>query len=496
MYTTCLTIFVSFSSELNLVYKKGVILAGYLSAYSCYPIVSSFVSLFPFFMAGNHLTAQNVFTTLALLGTLQKPVTILFSYELRALFLAATTLERAESFLVDDDSNELFSSKKEEDPSHLKLHSGSFQSNSTSGAKLENESSELQFHSVEPSSLKDHSCNQSKPFLCLNNVQFRPWDDSDNLNLCIPNSQFIGITGPVGCGKSSLFHTILGEIPSAFGQIAHHGRIAYVCQTPWVFSGTVRENIIFGKEFNHDDFQRAIEVCSLKEDLISLPCGDLTYVGEHGVTLSGGQRARVNLARAVYFDADIYLLDDPLSAVDVKVSNEIFQKCICGTLSDRIRLLISHQPCFLRKTDPVLFMDKEGKLTKGSYKQLCALGTFSEISTLTSIEKGEEEKNFPSTQSSYRQSVTDTVNNSSGLEIEDEDRLTGSVSYPTYWRYLSSGMSKLFMVIMGALVIWPEGKKNKNNKVTIISETQTDRQVLSIWLTLSLPRCNQYVNSL
>ena len=407
-------------------------------------------------MAGNHLTAQNVFTTLALLGTLQKPVTVIFSYALRALFQAATTLERAESFLLDDGFKELFSSTKEEDLSHLKLHSRSFQSNITSGTKLENES-KLQFHSVEPSSLTDHSCNQSKPFLCLNNVQFHPWDDSDNLNLCIPNSQFIGITGPVGCGKTSLFHTVLGEIPSAFGQIARRGRIAYVCQTPWVFSGTVRENIIFGKEFNHDDFQRAIEVSSLKEDLISFPCADLTYVGERGVTLSGGQRARVNLARAVYSDADIYLLDDPLSAVDVKVSNEIFQRCICGTLSDRIRLLITHQPCFLRKTDLVLFMDKEGKLNKGSYKELCELGTFSEISTLTCFEKGREEKNFPSTQASYRQCVPDT-NNSSGLEIEDEDRLTGSVSYLTYWRYLTCGISKLFMIIMGSLVILPEGK--------------------------------------
>ena len=316
-----------FRSELKLVYKKGLILAGYASAYSCYPIVSTVVSLFPFIMAGNLLTPQNVFTTLALLGTLQKQVTIKFPYELRALFQAITTLERIQMFLLEDNTDENSSLTGANDSIRSKLQSGNPNSYDV---RLRNEvqSDKRQFP------LTNHVCNQGGPFICINSVRFRPGDDTGVLNCCISNSRLIGITGPVGCGKSSLFHSIIGEIPSDLGQIAHQGRIAYVSQTPWLFSGTIRENILFGKEYISKAFQKAIEVCSMKEDLASLPRGDLTHIGERGVSLSGGQRARVNLARAVYSDADIYLLDDPLSSVDVKVSNETFEKCIDEALSD------------------------------------------------------------------------------------------------------------------------------------------------------------------
>ena len=447
-----IVVYFCFRSELNLIYKKGVILAGYTSAYSCYPIVSSFVSLFPFLMDGNHLTPQNVFTTLALLGVLQKPVTILFAYELRALFQATTTLERTESFVLENNSDETSSFSEANISLHSKFHSANINPNDYN-VKLGNP---LQCHR-EKSPLANHVCNQGKPFLCLRNVQFRPCDNFGDLNLCISNSRLIGITGPVGCGKTSLFHTIIGEIPSAFGQITHQGRIAYVCQTPWVFSGTVRENILFGKEYKYEAFQRVLDVCSLKEDLASLPSGDMTHVGERGVSLSGGQRARVKLARAVYSDADIYLLDDPLSAVDVKVSNELFERCISGALSDRIRIFVTHQPHCLQKTDLILLMNKDGTLYQGTFTELCESVQFSEIPSLTSSNKVHKES-FASLLAKYEKECVPDTRSSSGLEIEDEERLTGSVSYLTYWKYLTYGVSKLFMVFLGILFLLPEGK--------------------------------------
>ncbi|PFX31266.1 Multidrug resistance-associated protein 4 [Stylophora pistillata] len=435
--------------ELNIVYKKGVILAGYLSAYSCYPIVSSFVSFSPFLMAENHLTAQNVFTTLALLGALQKPVTVLFSYEFRALFQAFKTLERVESFLLDDDCDEALSSTQKRSPFQSKDYSGSFDASHTSKTQM----NEYLFSAVEPTFLTNHVCDKGKPFLCLNAVKLRPWDYSFNLSVCISGCQLIGITGPVACGKLILFDFILGVTPS--GQITRQGKFAYVCQTPWVFSGTIRENIIFGKEFNHDNFEKAVDACSLKEDLKSLACGDLTYIGERGVSLSGGQRARLNLARAVYSDADIYLLDGPLSSVDVRVSNEIFQRCICGALSDRIRLMITHEAHSLAKTDLVLLMDKESKLTKATYKELCELEEFSEISATASSFDKANEGGLSCNLMPYGATISKN-DDSSCFEIEEEDRLTGSVSYLTYWRYLAYGMSKFFIIIWGALVVLPE----------------------------------------
>ena len=403
-------------------------------------------------MTGNHLTPQNVFTTLAILGVLQKPVTILFAYELRALFQSTTTLKRIESFLLEDGSDELRSFAEPNDSLHSKLHYSNIQPNSYNVDELCNQ---WQCHAKQPP-LTNHFCYQGKPFLCLKNVQFRPYDESGSLNLCISNSRLIGVTGPVGCGKTSLLHTIISKIPSASGQIARQGRIAYVCQTPWVFSGTVRENILFGKEYNKKAFQRVIDVCSLKEDLESLRSGDMTHVGERGVSLSGGQRARVNLARAVYSDADIFLLDDPLSAVDVKVSNELFDRCISGALSSRIRLFVTHKPYCLQKTDLILLIGKDGTVSQGTFLELCGGQQLSEISSLISSEK-EDNVRFPNILPAHEDaSVTD--HKSLGLEIEDEDRLTGSVSYLTYWKYLTNGFSKLFMVLMGILILLPEGR--------------------------------------
>ena len=420
-------------------------MAGYASACSCYPIVSTVVSLFPFIMAGNLLTPQNVFTTLALLGTLQKPVTIKFPYELRALFQAITTLERIQSFLLEDNKDESYSLTRENDSLRSKLQSG----NPNSYADVQ--SDKWQFP------LTNHVCNQERPFICINNVRYHPGDDTSVINCCISRRRLIGITGPVGCGKSSLFHSIIGEIPSHHGQIAHQGRIAYVSQTPWLFSGTVRENILFGREYISKAFQRAIEVCSMKEDLALLPKGDLTHIGERGVSLSGGQRARVNLARAVYSDADIYLLDDPLSSVDVKVSNEIFEKCIGEALSDRIRLLITHQPNYLQMADMVFLIGKDGSLSQGTFKELCESGQFSEISALISSENGRKGTILHPLANHEKVSAHET-DKSSGLEMEDEDRMTGSVSYLTYWNYFKFGFSKTCMVFMGILFFLPEGK--------------------------------------
>ena len=127
------------------------------------------------------------------------------------------------------------------------------------------------------------------------------------------------VTGQVGSGKSTLLATIAGEVIKTSGDIACSGIVAYVSQKAWVFSGTFRENVLFGEPYEEKKYAEVLEACALIEDINRFANGDQTFVGEQGIVLSGGQRARVNLARAVYADADIYLLDDPLSAVDVKV---------------------------------------------------------------------------------------------------------------------------------------------------------------------------------
>ena len=145
-------------------------------------------------------------------------------------------------------------------------------------------------------------------------------------------------------------------------------------QIPWTFSGTIRENILFGEPYDESKYTRIIGACALTEDIKKFPDGDQTVVGEHGIVLSGGQRARVSLARAVYADADIYLLDDPLSAVDFKVGRHIFEKCIEGLLAQKTRLITSHQEQLMKEADNVIVLYKGRVLDKERFTELKGKG--------------------------------------------------------------------------------------------------------------------------
>ncbi|XP_019850009.1 PREDICTED: multidrug resistance-associated protein 4-like isoform X2 [Amphimedon queenslandica] len=171
----------------------------------------------------------------------------------------------------------------------------------------------------------------------------------------------LAVVGSVGCGKSTLLQCLLKELPALSGTAMIKGSVGYASQEAWVFSATLRDNILFGLPYDPDKYQSVIEACALEKDIELLPEGDFTLVGERGVTLSGGQKARVNLARAVYRQADIYLLDDPLSAVDAAVSRHLFEKCIRGILSDKIVILVTHQVQYLERCDAILGL-KEGSV--------------------------------------------------------------------------------------------------------------------------------------
>ena len=219
-------------------------------------------------------------------------------------------------------------------------------------------------------SISEASCSWNQDFLAdtftLRNV---------TLNVC--KGEILAITGPVGSGKSSLLTAVLGEIPVFEGTISYYGKVSYVPQIPWTFSGTVRENILFGLPFNEEKFQQIVDICGLTKDLGAFSNGDLTEIGQRGATLSGGQKARVGLARAVYSDADIYLLDDPLSAVDTKVGRNLFKNCILEYLSGHIRLLVTHQLQYLKDLDHIIVMKKGTIAHQGGYSELAFQGVFS-----------------------------------------------------------------------------------------------------------------------
>ncbi|KAK0598069.1 hypothetical protein LWI29_031332 [Acer saccharum] len=193
-----------------------------------------------------------------------------------------------------------------------------------------------------------------------------------NINLEVRPGEKVAICGEVGSGKSTLLASILGEVLNTSGNIQVHGKTAYVSQTAWIQTGSIRENILFGSPMDSHRYQETIERCSLAKDLELLPFGDQTEIGERGVNLSGGQKQRIQLARALYQNADIYLLDDPFSAVDAHTATSLFNEYVMGALSGKAVLLVTHQVDFLPAFDAVLLMSDGEILWAAPYHQLLA----------------------------------------------------------------------------------------------------------------------------
>jgi len=158
--------------------------------------------------------------------------------------------------------------------------------------------------------------------------------------------------------QTAFLETVLSELVILEGKIRIQGKLSYASQKPWFLNGTIRENIIFGSEFKNARYQNVLEICELKKDLNALPNNDLTNVGEHGVSLSGGQKSRISLARALYRDADIYLLDDIFASVDERVASSIFQNGLKDFLKDKLVLLVTHRPAILLQANKIISIDK------------------------------------------------------------------------------------------------------------------------------------------
>ena len=215
-----------------------------------------------------------------------------------------------------------------------------------------------------------------------------------DINLKVEDGSLTAVVGTVGSGKSSLLSALLGEMTRTKGMVNVHGKIAYVPQQAWIQNSTLQGNITFGKRYNKELYDRVVEACALKQDLEMLPGGDQTEIGEKGINLSGGQKQRVSVARSVYSNGSLYLLDDPLSAVDAHVGKHMFEKVIGpkGLLKNKTRVLVTHGVSFLPEVDNIVVM-KDGCITEtGSYTELLAQkGAFADFLVQYLTEKKEEE---------------------------------------------------------------------------------------------------------
>ncbi|XP_077589032.1 ATP-binding cassette sub-family C member 5 [Stigmatopora nigra] len=192
------------------------------------------------------------------------------------------------------------------------------------------------------------------------------------IDLRVKRGSLVGICGGVGSGKSSLLTALLGQMTLLEGNVAASGGFAYVSQQAWILNDSLKENILFGKEFHQEKYDAILEACCLLPDLTELPYGDMTEIGERGANLSGGQRQRVSLARALYSERPILLLDDPLSAVDACVGSHIFKKAIQAATKGKTVLFVTHQLQYLPECDDIILM-KDGQIAEhGTHDQLMA----------------------------------------------------------------------------------------------------------------------------
>ncbi|TKV99241.2 hypothetical protein SEVIR_8G030300v4 [Setaria viridis] len=296
------------------------------------------------------------------------------------------------------------------------------------------------------------------------------WDTSSqvptlqDLNFRVQQGMRVAICGTIGSGKSSLLSCILGEIPKLFGEVQTCGRIAYVSQSPWIQSGTIEENILFGTQMNRERYKKVLEACSFTNDLDILPLGDQTVIGERGINLSGGQKQRIQIARALYQDADIFLFDDPFSAVDARTGLHLFKECLLGFLASKTVVYVTHHVEFLPSADVILVL-RDGKIAQsGDYTEILKSGeelmelVVSHKDALSTLDMLEcPSGNFDSTYHPGGNGSTlfiagdkkDDNNEEEGIvqngQLVEEEREKGRVGFIVYWKYIT-------MAYNGALV--------------------------------------------
>ncbi|XP_077981900.1 ATP-binding cassette sub-family C member 8-like [Glandiceps talaboti] len=279
-----------------------------------------------------------------------------------------------------------------------------------------------------------------------------------NINLQVPLGSLYMVIGTVGSGKSSLLSAILGEISKISGSVQFNrgkNRVSYISQKAWIQNVTLKDNILFGQPFNQERYKSVLHACSLQPDLDILPAGDMTEIGERGINLSGGQKQRVSIARAIYSDTDIVLMDDPLSALDVHVGAHVMEHGIMDLLlrEDRTVILVTHQMQNLHYANQVILMEDGQVARQDNLNELKIhnpelfaewtkiIDSVSESETEGATEELEDISDAESDRESLRRQVSrdevERINKkeSDGTLIAKEEREIGSVSWRIYLAY-------------------------------------------------------------
>ncbi|XP_022822031.1 multidrug resistance-associated protein 4-like isoform X1 [Spodoptera litura] len=456
-------------------YLRGV----YLSFMVFTERLTLYITLLSYSLFGFQVTADIVFPLAQFFNTLQGTLSIIMSNAVSFLAEALISVQRLEAFMLFDEREDLRSvpdvdiaklvqmvdnRKKNHNLSEVDLRPNTFKKIDEEG--IYNPGFECNEKGLLNSTLCPMPVNPDVGIM-IQNVSASWTDDGpvtlNQLNITVPKGKLCAIIGSVGSGKSSVLQLLLNELRSTNGKIYISGPVSYASQEPWLFVATVRQNILFGLPYNSKKYKEVVRVCALQKDFQQFPHGDQTLVGERGASLSGGQRARINLARAVYRQADVYLLDDPLSAVDAHVGRQLFDECISGYLRHSTRVLVTHQLHYLKAADYIVIMNNGSVEAKGTYDELINTGKDFAKLLSSSHDENEDLKDIEkpppmSRRTSARLSTTrrpSLCESTGGCEVaqemEEEERESGSMGWRVYGAYLRAGGRApplIFMIVL------------------------------------------------
>ena len=316
--------------------------------------VINLLTFITYHQLGHTLTPADIFVTVSLFNACRLPVTNYLPYAVQALSEARISIQRIQDFM------ELgFGEKRTPQPLTAPQSP--------------------QTHESQPATDSSSSSSSGRDVVVMDDASFK-WDAEStesaglyNLTFRIPAGQLTALVGSIGSCKSSLLAAMLGEMSSMGGSYQVNARkVAYAAQTPWIFADTLRANVLLGRPMSKRRYVQTLYACCLVDDVLLLPAGDVTVIGDKGVNLSGGQRARVALARAVYGNADLYLFDDCLAALDAVVAQRVFMRCMSegGLLAGRTRVLVTHQTHFLHRAQQIILLDNGRVKAKGTWEDM------------------------------------------------------------------------------------------------------------------------------